>query len=572
MTTGERSHRGEIDAFLSLLFGDLINDAGRFTVGQLPIWNRATRRTTWCETHDQAIEALASASDAGEDAYFPVALHDPTMALAAAQQRKQREAKHDGGSSKVLTQAYVRGGVGSAVAIVGFWLDEDHAGGDHKRGNLPDDLATVLQYLNKVPHPLAPSLALDTGGGAHAWLLLREPFLIESDDDRNRAASLARRYQTLVRDHVAPQYAHDTTGDLSRVLRVPGTVNSKYGTHTAVVHLDTGVQIGVPESVHRIDVSEVEDELDLHAVRDDAPRAKRSTAPSSAISIGTALDRAVQGLVDGNAGVRNLFLGKGKPELGRDGRTLDTTSSGYDFSLAMALARKGVEDRSAVATAIWLRSDGAAAAKGIRYVEATVDRAFERVAAIADERAEMAQAMLDFQVDRVRIFDCDPAMYELMVSGTALRFTTSQLLSKGQFVRIYTDAMKRIPGVPKEPKDWSPIVNEWLEGAERIAMPPEASDELALREAIQHTIDDLPVSDEAEELDRGKAVALEDGRRLFKADTLLSVLSEAFPRLTRSQLCRVLNDLGHSSETHRIDGEPVRAWASNPPVTREGES
>jgi hypothetical protein len=564
------TQRHEVAAFLTLLFGGVVDETGRFRVGQMPIWNRASKRTTWCASIDEAADAISTASEAGQDAYFPVALHDPAVALDYAQRSENQEAEHKGRAPRTLTQAYVRGCAESAVAIVGLWLDEDHAEGQHKRDNLPPDLAAVRDYLGQVPHPLGPSIVLDTGGGAHAWLLFREPFLIESEEDRARAASLARRYQTLVVERVAPQYAHDPTADLARILRVPGALNSKYGSLARVVDPATGEATGVPEDVRRIDVSEVENEFDLHAVRDDGPPAKRRPEAGPATTMGTQLSSRVQGLLDGSSRIRDLFLGKGKPELGPDGRTLDTTSSGYDFSLVMALARKGVIDRSELATAVRLRPDGAAAAKGLRYVAATVDRALERVEAIGKERAAQAHATLDFQVDRVRVFDCNPAQYELTVSGTPLRFTTSQLLSPTGFVRVFTDAMKRVPSIPSESDDWIPIVNGWLEQAERVDMPPEASDESALREAVERQVADLPVGDAAEDLDHGKAVTLDDGRLAFKVDTLLRALKEDHPRLTRTQICRVLRDLGFASSTHRVGGEPLRAWAGQPtdPSTR----
>lgn len=569
-----RPDRDQASAFLTLIFGGVTDESGNFTVGQMPIWNSATKCTTWCATLPDAVTALAAASEACQDAYFPVALHDPSVALAVGQQREYRRAATEGRAPRTLGLEHVRGGVESAVAIVGLWLDEDHASGRHKQSNLPPNLAAVLDYLRKLPDALRLSLLVNTGGGVHGWLLFREPLLLEDDAERARAASLARRFQVLVRVRIAPQYAHDATADLARVLRVPGTLNTKYGTLAHAIDLDTGESIAVPGDVHRVDPSEVEDELDLLAVQDSGPRPKRGTEAAPAPAVGSKQSPRVQALLDGSSRIRGLFLGTGKPDLGPDGRTRDTTSSGYDFSLVMALARKGITDPSELATAVWLRPDGAAAAKGRPYVGRTVQRAMERVAAIAQQEADEAKAMLDFEVEAVRIFDCNPAQYELTVEGTPLRFTTGQLLSPRGFVRVFTDALKRVPCVPKETEDWSPIVNDWLARAERVEMPPEASDEPALREAVVRQVNDLPVGDAAEDLDHGKAVELDDKRRAFKSDTLLRALKEDHPHLTRTQLCRVLRDLGYVSGSHRIGGEPVRSWACRPiaPHTRARES
>ncbi len=67
----------------------------------------------------------------------------------------------------------------------------------------------------------APSVIVASGGGYHCYWLLREPFVLASDEDRERARRLQAAW-------VACVGGDGGAKDLARVLRVPGTCNLKY--------------------------------------------------------------------------------------------------------------------------------------------------------------------------------------------------------------------------------------------------------------------------------------------------------------------------------------------------------
>jgi hypothetical protein len=70
--------------------------------------------------------------------------------------------------------------------------------------------------------------AIGTGNGAHAWWLFKEPLVFDSGEERNAAADLVARWQTLLRLNAASRgWAFDRLSDLARVLRIPGTLNNK---------------------------------------------------------------------------------------------------------------------------------------------------------------------------------------------------------------------------------------------------------------------------------------------------------------------------------------------------------
>jgi hypothetical protein len=74
--------------------------------------------------------------------------------------------------------------------------------------------------------PLLPSIIVQSGHGLHAYWLFKETWLFESDEERTRAASLAKRWHGKVCSIAAKhQWAIENLGDLTRVLRLPGTFN-----------------------------------------------------------------------------------------------------------------------------------------------------------------------------------------------------------------------------------------------------------------------------------------------------------------------------------------------------------
>lgn len=79
----------------------------------------------------------------------------------------------------------------------------------------------IHQHIAAATWP-APSVIVDSGGGIHAYWLLREPWLLDSDEARQAAEIVQRVWVQQVIG------ADKTVHDLVRILRVPGTRNFKY--------------------------------------------------------------------------------------------------------------------------------------------------------------------------------------------------------------------------------------------------------------------------------------------------------------------------------------------------------
>jgi len=79
----------------------------------------------------------------------------------------------------------------------------------------------ILQHIAGATWP-TPSALVDSGGGIHAYWLLRDPWAVETDEARQAAELVQRLWVQQVIG------ADASVHDLVRILRVPGTLNFKY--------------------------------------------------------------------------------------------------------------------------------------------------------------------------------------------------------------------------------------------------------------------------------------------------------------------------------------------------------
>lgn len=120
-----------------------------------------------------------------------------------------------------------RGDAKDTLALSGLWIEVDIKGPGHGEKDYPPTEQAALDILYHDDFP-APTIVIHSGGGLHAWWLFPEPWVYRDDAERASAASLAERWQGLYRRRAQQQgYTFDSTQDLARVLRVPGTWNRK---------------------------------------------------------------------------------------------------------------------------------------------------------------------------------------------------------------------------------------------------------------------------------------------------------------------------------------------------------
>lgn len=126
-----------------------------------------------------------------------------------------------------------RGKVTDVIGIGCLWADIDIADEQHSKPNLPPNEAEARKILAGMP--LEPSLIVNSGGGLHVYWILKEVWIFDKDDEWTAAATLCKRMSATLRSiAIEHGYDLDSVGDLSRVLRLPETLNHKYQPPTEV--------------------------------------------------------------------------------------------------------------------------------------------------------------------------------------------------------------------------------------------------------------------------------------------------------------------------------------------------
>ncbi|MHC1694032.1 MAG: hypothetical protein AB9835_01885 [Eubacteriales bacterium] len=120
-----------------------------------------------------------------------------------------------------------RGNSDNVSAVPAFWMDLDFSGDGHASQNYPPQ-KEVLDILNEFP--LKPSIVVNTCHGYHMYLLLDQPFIINSDESRKDVQAIMMQFQNFFRNiAIHKGYDLDDTSDLARLLRLPSTSNHKDG-------------------------------------------------------------------------------------------------------------------------------------------------------------------------------------------------------------------------------------------------------------------------------------------------------------------------------------------------------
>lgn len=119
-----------------------------------------------------------------------------------------------------------RGKASGVKSAPGLWLDLDIKGSNHKETEHPETWEDALIFVNSLNW--SPSVTICSGAGLHLYFLFEEPFVISSDEERTQISNLSRNFH----NHVIMKgrergWKFDNTGDISRLLRVPETLNHK---------------------------------------------------------------------------------------------------------------------------------------------------------------------------------------------------------------------------------------------------------------------------------------------------------------------------------------------------------
>jgi hypothetical protein len=141
-----------------------------------------------------------------------------------------------------------RANANQVVGIPAAWADIDVNGGpDAKTGAAPD-LDAALELAHAL---LEPTLLVASGYGLQAWWLFEDPWIFDSEGiQRERARQLVHAFQLALKAKAKDRgFKIDSTQDLARLMRLPGTLNHK-GDPVPVTLLDHEGPTYEPEQLH----------------------------------------------------------------------------------------------------------------------------------------------------------------------------------------------------------------------------------------------------------------------------------------------------------------------------------
>jgi hypothetical protein len=164
------------------------------------IWRRAGKRSAWFPV--AKLDEAAAFAAAGTNVYFGVALSPEDFGPL-----NRCEADR-------------------TACIVGLWADIDIKHTAHKTSALPETLEQALELADSLG--INPTIRVDSGHGLQTYWLFNEPWIFGDDAERQQARQLVERFQAaLKRKAEERRWKLDSTQDLARILRVPGTTNHK---------------------------------------------------------------------------------------------------------------------------------------------------------------------------------------------------------------------------------------------------------------------------------------------------------------------------------------------------------
>lgn len=191
--------------------------------------------------------------------------------------------------------------------VPGIWIDvdgKDHGGKEQAK-----------EHIDKVARGtgICPSITVDSGGGYHLYFLLKEPEVIQGEEDIQRVKGYVKGISSL--------FGGDHTHDLSRVLRLPGLKNLKYRppSDCYIVDCDNDNRYNLLDfEEYKVEINDLElADVNIEDIPDEIP--ERFTE-----------------LLKTDIKLNQIWSGKYK--------TNDESGSGIDMALAMRLVNYGFSD------------------------------------------------------------------------------------------------------------------------------------------------------------------------------------------------------------------------------------
>jgi len=499
--------------------------------GYTYIWQ--SKRSEWSDI--KSFSELSSKYRGLKDVYFGVAVH------------------------KTPGNSYSRGSRDTLLCVPALWADIDVATAYHKKPTLPPSHKAVYdEILGKFM--LEPSLVINTGGGVHAYWQLSAP-----EFDLERAGLAVRTLQAALQ-HIAKEkgWAIDSTHDLMRVLRLPGTINSKAGT-AVMIEQETGHLYSIEDILDATSILPINVQHSIYADK----KATITLNPE-----GTPPIELWQQLIAADKTVLDTFEHQ-RSDL------IDQSLSGYDLSLAVRAARAGWTDQQICDLLVAHRRRWKGDIKTAQYYERTIAKARENPSDPPPLQVSDKQSALDivnaqlaalipqrqFRIAKVVKFSTygEPT-YRLEIEHDGVteaisQLKVSKLINEASFRDVIAASANIL--IPKIPKSrWQVLAQLLLDSCEALDVG-EAGEE-QIRELVSRYLRDNPVAEESEYQE-----ALMNDAPFIKGGTVYIILRSLACYTTRAlgetisvrQLAIMLRAAGAYAQTIYVAKTSKLAWA-----------
>lgn len=258
----------------------------------------------------------------------------------------------------------------------------------HKKKGLPETIEDALGVIDEIA--LRPTFVVSSGHGIQALWVFGEPLMFDNDDEWREGADLAMWWNAYVRGRMALHgWTVDSTFDLARVLRLPGTENLKNPDDIRPVELlrhnpeayyareDFVLHLGDHKDITTVPSTQVQAALDMRAMNKTIV-ANPMAAPNA---------KKLHELEGRNPKFTNTLYHKRQDDL--------ASASEYDFSIALAAVRDGTWADQEIADLLIMHrrdvcgenaADSGAKMRRVDYLARTIARARATVAEEEQQR------------------------------------------------------------------------------------------------------------------------------------------------------------------------------------------
>jgi len=401
----------------------------------------------------------------------------------------------------------------------------------------------------------APIRAM-SGNGVHV-IFAFTPVHITDQAHRDAVEGQLKAFEAGIRTkYTVEGIKIDTISDLPRIIKVVGTLSTK-GDNTPERPWRRSYFIDEPV---RIENPLFWDFVATLPAADEKKKAKATAGNGTNktdIVIGDAISPKVQKAIQ-SKNRKAHWEGRCKTALGADGTPVDTSRSGYDYTVVIDLLHAGITNPSELATALFHRPNGAGKEKGANYVCRTVEAAIAAFKSEDDE--DHGGSHCSVEPVHATMTSSNPKLFELVFSEGVLEISADELSNQHKFETAYLNAIGAMPIIKITKRTpWAAYVNSWLTGALIKELPPEASTAFRLKEMIYKIVMNLAEGHDVGDLDAG-AYLLLDGRRAFKPAAVVKAIQNmsGAPRVSSHDVCNVLEKLGCKAENPYFGKKRVR--------------